>query len=74
MLCAGERGSMKLSDLPPQEQGEIVSRRIEETRMLAHHAYTTMDPLALASMELDAQARFLGVHMEYQEELEDEEI
>jgi hypothetical protein len=42
--------------------------------MLASHAYKTMDPIALAALELDAQARLMGVHMEYQEDLEDEEI
>lgn len=64
----------RLSDLPPKEQEEIVKRRIKETRMLQQHAFKTMDPIALAACELDAQARIMGVHMEYQEDLEDEEI
>jgi hypothetical protein len=64
----------KLSDLSGKEQEEIVARRLEETKLLASHAYRSMDPIAMAALELDAQARLLGIHMEFQEELEDEEI
>lgn len=64
---------MKLSDLSPKEQAELVTRRLEETKLLTEAAYRTMDPIALAALELDAQARLLGLHMEYSEELEDDE-
>lgn len=63
----------KLSDLDPKDQADIVQRRLEETRLLQQSAYRCMDPIALAALELDAQARLMGVHMEYQEELEEGE-
>lgn len=64
----------KLSDLSPIEQEEIVNRRIEETRMLKKYAHETMDPIALAACELDSDARLLGVHMEFSEDLDGDEL
>lgn len=64
---------MKLSDLSPEDQTATVARRMEETRLLREHAFKTMDPIALAACELDAQARLVGVHMEFSEELDPEE-
>lgn len=64
---------MKLSSLSPEDQAAVVRQRQEEMRLLQEYAFRTMDPLALGACELDAQARRLGIHMEFAEELDPEE-
>lgn len=66
--------STKLNDLPPEDQEAIVKRRIEETRMLQRYASRSGDPIALQACWLDAEARRMGVHMEFSEDLDPEEL
>lgn len=64
---------MKLSDLDPKRQAEIVQERIDSMNALRHEAYKRMDPIALAALELDAQAKALGIDMNYAEDIDEDE-
>ena len=64
----------KLSDLTPQRQNEVVQQRIDDMKAFTDHTIRSRDPLCWAALELDAQARLLGVDMNYAEDLEDDEI
>lgn len=64
----------KLNDLPPEEQEEIINQRIAATQLIRNYAHTTMDPISLASCELDQEARRMGVHVEFSEELDEMDL
>ena len=64
---------MKLNDLPPLDQAEIVANRIANMDALREHALKSRNPIELMTIELDAQARLMGLNMDYCEELADDE-
>lgn len=61
-ICAANREKMEAN-------AEV--RKIE---FLKEHAYKTMDPVELATIELDAQAQLMAINMAFQEYMENEEI
>ena len=64
---------MKLNDLPPLDQAEIIANRIANMDALREHALKSRNPIELMTIELDAQARLMGLNMDYCEELDDDE-
>lgn len=64
---------MNLSDLPPKRQEEIVRERIDNMKDLERQALRNMDPILLATLELDAQARLMGINMNYCEQCDESE-
>lgn len=67
----------KLSDLDVNVHGftadDVIANRKAAMNLVRRQAERG-DPLALQTMWLDAQARAMGLNMDYAEELDDEDI
>ena len=64
----------KLSNLHGKDQERIVEERIQNTKTLHKLAITTNNPIVKDVACLDLLAKSMGIHIEYSEELDDEDI
>lgn len=66
----------RLSHLTPQRQGEIVRQRLAETKLLheLNRESGYRDPIIAPAADLDLLAKSMGCYIEYNEDLEDDEI